>query len=150
MAVMIVGLIQPVFGKSLDSRYRFFNLSTPHFDLHPSEQITEFSCLVLGGGIAQVNVPFQWDVNVDSSLGDRGKLTASAVAGGSAFYKDDLAPFYEGFVTIARDPPDMKILSFDVTVVLTITNNDTGNERKLTFTTNQIILTPTVKRSLWW
>ena len=53
-------------------------------------------------------------------------------------------------MTIAKDPPQLQTLTFDVTVALTITNNDTGKERKLTFTKNQIILDKRAKTLPWW
>jgi hypothetical protein len=129
---------------------RFFNLSLPEFELHPFEQVTEINCTIYGGWIAQVSVPSQWNTNVDGSLGDRAKLTAFAVVGASAFYQPQLEPLHAAFLTIAKDPPSRRTLNFGVTVVLTITNNDSGHERKLTFSRNQLILTETAKRSSWW
>jgi hypothetical protein len=149
IAIVVSGSTEQVCAKSADNT-RFFDLSLPHFDLRPFEQVTEITCLVLGGGITEVSVPFQWNVDVDSSVGDRAKLTAFAVVGASAFYQPDLGRFQHGFMTIAEDPPRPHILSFDVTVVLTITNNETGNERELTFTKKQITLTESAKKSPWW
>jgi hypothetical protein len=147
IALVVSGFTDQVFAKSADNT-RFFDLSLPH--LHPFEQVTEITCLVLGGGITEVSVPAQWNVDVDSSVGGRAKLTAFAVVGASAFYQSELGPFHHGFMTIAKDPSRLHILSFDVTVVLTITNNDMGNERKVTFTKKQMVLTESAKRSPWW
>jgi hypothetical protein len=149
VAIVVSGFGHHVFAEP-DDGTQFFNLSLPDFKLYTAEQVTGFSCLVRGGGIAQVSVPFQWDVNVDGSLGGRTQLTASAVVGNSAFYQPDLAPFHDGFLTIAKDRPALKEMNLDVTVVLTITNNETDKERKLTFTTKQLILTRTDERSPWW
>ncbi len=150
VAIVVSGFAQPVLAKSADSKYQFFNLSLPDFKLYTAEQVTGFSCTVLGGGIAQVSVPFQWDVSVDSSIGDRATLTASSNHGADAFYQPDLAPFHDNFMAVFRDPLNVKILSFEVTFVLTITNNETGKERKLTFTAKQLSLTQTAKRYPWW
>jgi hypothetical protein len=148
-ALSLSGLTNAVSANSGDSA-RFFDLSLPQFDLHPFEQVTEISCMVNGGWIAQVSIPSQWNTNVDSSLGDRARLTAFAVVGASAFYQPELAPLHAAFLTITKDPPGRRVLSFEVAVVLTITNNDSGHERKLTFSKNQLILTETAKRSSWW
>lgn len=129
---------------------RFFNLSLPPFELHSFEQVTEISCMVYGGWIAQVSIPSQWNTNVDGSLGDRAKLTAFAVVGASAFYQAQLAPLHAAFLTIAKDLPSRRTLNFWVKVVLTITNSDSGHERNRTFSKNQLILTETAKRSSWW
>jgi hypothetical protein len=135
---------------SSDDSARFFDLPLPQFELQPFEPVTEINCMVNGGWIAQVSVPSQWNTNVDGSLGDRAKLTAFAVAGASAFYQPELAPLHAALLTIAKDPPSRRTLNFKVTVVLTITNNNSGHDGKLTFSTNQLILTETAKRSSWW
>jgi hypothetical protein len=91
-ALSLSGLTNAVSANSGDSA-RFFDLSLPQFDLHPFEQVTEISCMVNGGWIAQVSIPSQWNTNVDGSLGDRARWTAFAVAGASAFYQPNSLRF---------------------------------------------------------
>jgi hypothetical protein len=122
-------------------KYRIFDVSLPEFKLRTWEQVTALDCKVTGGAIVRVSVPLQWNIALDSSIGSQSVLTAFAIHGADAFYQQELAPFHKAFLSIAEDSPAL-VLSFDVTLVLTIENNEHDTQRKLTFNRKDLILTP--------
>lgn len=146
LLVLAAGIIlslggRPALASAQMPGYQIFDLSLPIFRLRPSEQVTELNCTVMDGAIVRVNVPFQWNMAVDSSIGGQATLTAFAIDGADAFHQADLAPFHRAFLSVAKDPPNFNPLPFDVTVVLTIEN--AGNTtRKLAFNRQHLILTP--------
>lgn len=121
------------------NHFQILDVSLPEFKLRQADQIWEIHCRVVSGAIVQVSIPFQWSVNIDSSIGGRATMTAFANDGADAFYRHDLTAFHRAFLSVAIDQPASKV---DVSVFLIVKDNAENLARRITFNSLQLIMTP--------
>ena len=119
--------------------FEYFNVSAPSITLAPGESIYGFNVFAKGAVILRTKVPFQWDLSVDGSEGDRSALKAWAIVGASAL-GEDRAKYFHDFIEVGKIKDSG--VPFDITITLSITNDRTGAERKLRLPLKQVVLKP--------
>ncbi len=138
---LFVALLGPIVGRSESAiAFRYFSVSAPRVKLHPSELIYGLTLDTTGAVILRMKVPFQWNVAVDNSDGGRSHLKANAIVGASAFGEHDL-DYFTDFVDIGQIQNSNISPPFDVSIILQITDEANGKERKLVLPRNQLTLT---------
>lgn len=118
----------------------FVKISAHPEKLGPSEGIYGFTLDTMGAVILRTKVPFQWNLDIDSSEGGRSHLRAQAIVGSSAIRSSDFA-FFDGFVEVAKFEDQSVAPPFDLKLVLKVTDDRTGKERKIVLPLHGLIMT---------
>lgn len=140
--LLVVVLLLAAAGTSNSGIFtQYFSASAPHVKLRPTEAIYGFTLDTTGAVILRMKVPVLWNVKIDNSDGDRSRLRATAIVGAWAFRGEDL-DYFKDFVEIGKEDPNRSPPPppFDVKLTLTITDDETGKQRKVVLPINQITL----------
>jgi hypothetical protein len=143
MIIGVTSLMWPVgaFAQQVSGRERFefLDVSIPSsFALKPPERVEGFECIVRGGSVERIYVPYEWDLAIDNSseaIGQKSEVKASYDVGAAELSS---AQYFNKFVTVARL---RELGPLEVTVELTIDTMKNG-ERKVKFDQKQLVLTP--------
>jgi hypothetical protein len=102
-------------------------VSAREMRLGANERIYGFRLDVAGALVRSTKVPFQWNLTVDNSDGERSHLKANTVVGASAFGPEDL-DYFQCFVQIERLEHPF-LARFAIALVLEVTDEATGQKR---------------------
>jgi hypothetical protein len=123
----------------------YYNLSIPPIALTPDESIYGFTLNTAGAVIVRLRSPLQWNFSLDNSLGGRSVLIGKAITGSSALENS----YFHNFVQIAQINSAPVSLPFKVNIILSITNDRTGDQRRVRLGTAQLILTKSAPDEYW-
>lgn len=124
-------------GSGVPSEY--FAMSVPRVKLGAHESIYALRIDTTGAVIVGTKVPLMWDLTIDNSEGGRTHLQATAIVGAYALGEEGLR-YFENFVTIGRWK-DPLFPPFNIKLTLDITDDVTGNKRKITLPLDRVTLT---------
>jgi hypothetical protein len=137
--LLVISLPAATMGASgSDVPSEYFLISVPLVKLGPNESIYGLRIDTTGAVIVRTKVPMMWDLTIDNSEGERSHLKATAIVGAYALGKEDLN-YFENFITIGKWKVPL-FTPFDIKLTLDITDDETGNKRKITLPLNRITL----------
>ena len=139
----VVALPAAAANSNDQGRYpEYYAITAPKIELNPNEAVYGLTLDTIGAEIVRMNVPILWNISVDGSEGDRSFLKAHAIVGASAFGPKDLQ-FFNHFVEIAKEDPNRAIPppAFDIRLVLSITYDENGKQRKVAIPLDRMMLT---------
>jgi hypothetical protein len=125
------------------ARYpEYYAITARKIELGPTEGVYSFTLDTIGAEIVRTKVPILWNIAVDNSEGDRSHLTANAIVGAWAFRHKGLQ-FFDQFVEVAKENPNRAIPPppFDIRLVVSITDDENGKERRVELPLERITLT---------
>ena len=124
-----------------DNGFDYFFVSIPAVTLAPDESIYGISVKTESAVIVRTNVPIEWDLNIDNSEGERSALKAWAIVGAAALDGNGSGYFHD-LLEVGRYKHPAILTRFEITVILSVTNDRTGAERKIRLSLKQMILKP--------
>ena len=139
VALLIASTARPSWS---DNEYECSDVSIPSVAMAPGESIYGINIRTESAVILRTKVPLAWDLDVDNSEGERSALKAQAIVGAAALNEGGGGYFHD-FFELCRYKHPFILTRFEMTVILSITNDRTGAERKIRLPLKQMILKPT-------
>ncbi|MGC1340889.1 MAG: hypothetical protein WA854_01090 [Candidatus Binataceae bacterium] len=115
-------------------------VSLPQFAIAQDERVVKFECVITGGAIESMKVPF-WYLTIDNGSGQTAKVTANITVGAGALTQEDLG-FFHDFITISKPPKTSPYAPpFDMTISIWIsTDRAMTTFRRLKFSRKDLVM----------
>jgi hypothetical protein len=123
-------------------RYVLYDVSCPQLSLKTGEHIKAFD-IEVRGDVFSINLPAEWNVNIDKEDGGRIEIQGSIVVGAAALAESYLS-YFNDFMIVAHEFGDPKYMGsyFNIRITFTIVTYPTEDTRQITLGLKDLNLKP--------